>query len=342
MKLRKKRIDNARFIRKPDNPNKNKRSFNHDYTLPSKYMITMFKAPSIPTLSKMEGDFKVSNHHRENYPHFVSLPPGEAIEEAIKEWQTKYDEIIVDEYAIMPDHVNLCVRVIAELEVGLSRAVSYLMGRCSRIYHDRQYGKDDADSPFVSMFKSGFNDSIAYTLEQYGNQMQYVRENPRRLLIKRHYRDFYLTTWILTINNKTYMAKGNIFILKNPGLVQVRFSRKYSEEFWKEEQARYFKCLRNGGAVISPYIHPKEKEIREMAIKNGNDCIRICENGFSERFAPSKREFELMQTGKLLLIAPPEYENRKQEMKYVMAMELNAMAAEIANAPYSSMNFRRK
>ncbi len=72
--------------------------------------------------------------------------------------------------------------------------------------------------------------------------------------------------------------------------------------------------------------------MRKYALANGGGVIRICENGFSERFAPHKEEFEQMATGSLLLIALLEHNTRKEAMSYAKAQRMNHAAEKLAAA----------
>lgn len=158
--------------------------------------------------------------------------------------------------------------------------------------------------------------------------------------MKRAFPDLYRTRWVIISGEIQMMAIGNIYLLKNPHLHVVRFSRKFSDEQKAANYKAWERCIENGGALISPFIHPYEKDMRDKGIECGGNIIRICENGFSERFAPSKSEFELMGTRRLLLIAPMEYESQKIDMKYSYAQKLNSIAEHFASHP-SDMHIRK-
>ena len=215
-------------------------------------MLTILKNPDLPPFSQIIGDPKSIADIQ-----ILLSPVGEAIQKAIEEWIPLYP-IYVPTHIIMPDHIHICVDVIATLDKGLSRAVSRLMGKCSSIYH---HSLPDRLRPekMTPLFTTGFNDKIAYT-----------------------------------------------------------------EERWKRE-------LFNGGIPISPFIHPHEKELKNLAIQEGYSFIRICTHGFAERAEPTGIEFELMSEGRLLLIGQPEYSTRKEDLRYSFAQNLNDLAKEIAD-----------
>ncbi len=88
--------------------------------------------------------------------------------------------------------------------------------------------------------------------------------------------------------------------------------------------------MRGMGVLVSPFINPKEKEIRDEGIKRGTGIIRIVENGFPERYKPQGKEFALCSEGRLLLIAPAEYNSRKQKLRREVCLEMNSLAEFIA------------
>lgn len=89
-----------------------------------------------------------------------------------------------------------------------------------------------------------------------------------------------------------------------------------------------------------PFIHPEEKAIRGEAIAQGAGIIRICDNGFSDRFAPQGLEFDLAGTSRLLLITPGPHDTRRQTLTYRTAQALNTIALTLATLPLSTARFR--
>lgn len=86
----------------------------------------------------------------------------------------------------------------------------------------------------------------------------------------------------------------------------------------------------NGGVLVSPFISPAEKRIRDQALAVGGSLIILRAEGFPERFKPSGYEFELCDSGSLLLLAPWPYSSRKNTITRSQALSLNAMAEQIA------------
>lgn len=317
------------YFTAPKHPNYLRRARHHGYRRPSRYMITITKAAGTPALALVAGNPHVIAPTDPDAPHTIPTPAGEAIAHALTHWLERYTQIRLGAYIIMPDHLHLCIDVQHTLPHGLSRAIAALMGMTTRTWHDSLPTRDCPDPP-LPFFSKGFNDRIAYTPERWERMNRYVADNPRRLLIKRLNPDLYLTQWEITTGTATYTASGNIMLLRNPDIEVVRFSRRFSAEEFQRYLAQWHRCVENGGVLISPFIHPQEKASKDHALANGGAIIKICDNGFSERHAPRGQEFELMATGRLLLIARTEHNTRAEKLTYGKAQGLNAIARQIA------------
>lgn len=314
------------FLRRPDHPNYNRRARHHDYRRPARYLITTLKNPAIPPFATIEGDPHLTAG--ENAPHPVITRTGWFIMEAMRLWQEKYPQIEISEFVIMPDHIHLCLNVTDYLLNGLSIAMSGLKGKTSSLRHNALPERFRMEN-MVPVFEKGFNDRIAYNDEQWDRQKNYIKDNPRRYLIKKLFPDYMYRLWKIRIGDSEFMAKGNILLLKEPALFVVKHHRKWTDQESEAYQAASKLKIENGEIPVSPYIHPKEKALRDYAIEDGGCYIRICENGFADRQSASGFEFDLMATGRLLLIAPIEHVTQKRDMKYSYAQELNNIAAKL-------------
>lgn len=317
------------YHKNPLHPNYLRRAIHHDYKRPAKYLITLSKNTTTPSLSYVTGDPYITDRSHPGYPDVTLTDAGKSIEQVIGSWPEKYPQIEITDYIIMPDHVHLCLKTNKYIKSGLSRLMANFMGTVSRTYHNTSNSNVSDVIPF---FARGFNDRIAYDTEQWEYMIRYVKDNPRRLLIKRQHPDLYFKNWIITFEDGLQlMARGNIFLLHNPCIQNVRFSRRYTSEQFESHREEWLKCIDNEGVIVSPFIHPNEREIRDIALDRGGSIIRICENGFQERFMPHGIEFDYMGTNRLLLVAPMEHNTRKENMTYRRAQQLNWIAAKIAD-----------
>ncbi|MDE6812043.1 MAG: hypothetical protein K2J15_06795 [Muribaculaceae bacterium] len=317
--------DGNPFYRNPEHPHFNRRALRHDYNRPARYLITILKNPEIPPFSCIHADSLTDTTISIN----LSVT-GRNIPQSISLWEKKYPSCRIAEYIIMPDHLHLGIEVHSYLPNGLSRAIANLKGMISVGYHESLASENKLEK-LIPLFVKGYNDRIAYDAEQWQSQLHYIKDNPRRYLLKRTFPDYLQRRWLLTIDSNRSILLGNIFLLRQPFLLPVKFSRKYSPEEATATIRQWQTNLRNGGIPISPFIHPREKELRNYAAENGYSYIRVCTNGFSERQSPSGKEFEMMAQGRLLLIGREKFNSRKVDLIYSYAQSLNQLAARIAS-----------
>lgn len=244
------------FEREPGHPHRKRRAMTHDYRREAKYLVTITKNPAIPKFSKVIVKSRVADG--EDAPSVEILPGCEYVEEALSIWEYKFRQIFVAEYVIMPDHIHLCLDVRSYLSEGLSRAMAQLMGKISKCRHGYLYG-DEQSEPIQPVFEKGFNDSIARTSQQWESQKAYVRDNPRRYLLKKENSDYLLARWLITIGDHCYTAKGNIFLLKRPHLFPVKHHRRWSMSESDSYQKNCRLMIDNESTPVSPYIHPRRK-----------------------------------------------------------------------------------
>ena len=83
--------------------------------------------------------------------------------------------------------------------------------------------------------------------------------------------------------------------------------------------------------MVSPFIHPREKELLIEGITKGWKIIRIVEDAITERRHPSKTMHAYCATGNLLLVAlrHPGETGDKCEIRRSIFMKMNALAEKI-------------
>ncbi len=150
--------------------------------------------------------------------------------------------------------------------------------------------------------RKGINDKIVFNRERLLTLFAYVVDNPRRLLLKRHYPDLFRRNLHLKINGDVVDCVGNLFLLRKP-MLQVHVRR-----VWDEATVRQYCCgcvdlVGQGVLLISPFIHPAEREIRRLALERGGSIVQIVDRSFGERFKPSGQLMDICAAGRLLLVS---------------------------------------
>lgn len=257
---------------------------------------------------------------------------GDIIVIKLGEMCKKYYELSTYDYIIMPDHIHFILNVSADIDYHIGKAIGDFKRACTKRY--KEFQKIDAKD--FSLFEDGYHDRILSGRDQLKTMKRYVRDNPRRLHIKRTRPDLFTTGLTIKINGEEFDAFGNIFLLRNPEIEAVKVSSKFSEEELRLLDRRWIRTIEEGGVLVSPFISPKEKIYRDLAIENGANVIILLENGFGERFKPSGQYFDLCAEGRLLLIAPKEHTNRRETITRGQALRMNDLAVAVASGNFTA------
>lgn len=181
------------------------------------------------------------------------------------------------------------------------------------------------------LFAKGFNDQILLREGQLERWLNYLKDNPRRLLMKRENPELFRVQRGLVFSGLSFSAIGNRFLLERPLKIQVQCSRSISDE---DLQAKLHDCLRaarQGAVLVSPAISKGEKAIMRAAFEEGLPLIYLQENGFTDLAKPGGARMDACARGQLLILAPWEHHNEKMTIKRGQCLELNEMARVICD-----------
>lgn len=223
--------------------------------------------------------------------------------------------------------MHILVHIKTRLEGHLGKVIGGFMGGCTAAA--RKGGLIPAEN---SLFTEKFHDRIVSRVGQIKCLKNYIEDNPRRLLIRRANPDLFRKYLHLRIGEREYAAYGNIFFLRHFDLFAVRIHRRWSESEFDSYESECFAHIDEGGVAVSPFIHSREKRIRDKAINSGGNLIMIRDQGFEERFSPKGQLFRHCEEGRLLLLAPwPENTVRKSDAGSREFHSMNDMAKEISS-----------
>ena len=156
--------------------------------------------------------------------------------------------------------------------------------------------------------------------------LDYLHDNPRRLLMKREHPDLFRVQRGLMVAGQQFSAIGNRFLLERPVRLQVRCSRSLTEEQIAAETARFLSEARRGAVLVSPSISKGEKTIMRAAFNEGLPLIVLQENGFTDLAKPGGQRMEACASGQLLLLAPWQHHNEQLTIRRSQCLSLNEMA----------------
>ena len=214
------------------------------------------------------------------------------------------------------------------------------------------------------LWAPGFQDSILFRAGQLDAMFNYLRDNPRRLAVKRLYPSLFRVVGALRRplpglgGVGAFAALGNRFLLDRP-LVQVQVSRRdfaYRREpkrggglkivrdaagvpavaaesaaFVAKSEALLARA-RQGAALLSPCVSEGEREIARRAFAEGLPLVVLRNKGFAPLEKPGGRHFDACAAGRLLMLAPAAWPHVPGEKPMTRrdALVLNRLAQCIA------------
>ena len=167
----------------------------------------------------------------------------------------------------------------------------------------QQTGQAKADRKHGLLFEPSYNDKLLLQAGQLKRWNDYLRDNPRRLLMKHEHPDLFRVQRGLTVGNLSFSAIGNQFLLQRPVLLQVQCSRRLTEKEVQERIDYFMRAAAKGAVLVSPSISPGEKVVMRTAFEKGFPVIVLQENGFTNLAKPGGKRMEACAEGRLLILA---------------------------------------
>lgn len=300
-----------------------RRSHSHDYYSQCAYHIILKKADRCPAFSVITGDARIQPGQLGS-ANVEWSPLGRIIADAIHNLPNDFPIIAMYCYCVMPDHVHILLRVKERSNYHLGYYISKLTGRITNKYIE----KTKQQISHTDIFQLNYTDKIIYANRSLDGLFRYIRENPHRLAMRRQYPQFFQRSRSIQIDERQFEAYGNLFLLRNPDKEAVKISRKDTPEAVAEKAARWLDGASHGTVLVSPFISPKEKEIRAKAENQEAAVILITHEAFPERFKPADHDFALCAAGRLLILSlglPA-----KTPLYREICQQMNSLAAEIA------------
>ena len=145
---------------------------------------------------------------------------------------------------------------------------------------------------------------------QLENWKHYLRDNPRRYMMRREFPDLFQRALCVTIDGVRYSAFGNMLLLRQPEKHQVFFHRRTDgvptedTELWQNESRRLMAAAKSGDVLVTPGISECEKRIKKMALEQGLRLIHVQADPIGQYWKPERSRFEACAYGTLLILAP--------------------------------------
>ena len=289
----------------------------HDYHSRRIYMITIVTEERRPLLGTLQDK---DESHPEPWIKYSSI--GDNVLYYWKKIPIKYPEIRLIAIQLMPDHMHGILFVTKEIGIHLGNVIAWFKKECNAVSL-KQSG--------VSLWKSGYNDIILSSKGQLQKMVHYLHDNPRRLWVKRHKKEYFTIKKNITVGDWNVATVGNQFLLDYPLKAVVQCSRSITtDEDIDKEVNKYMSLAQNGAVLVSASISKAEKAVMRAAYEAKCKVIVILENGFSPMWKPGGKQFEACAEGRLLLVAPWNHHNQEKTITREQCLQLNKLAQAIA------------
>ena len=144
----------------------------YDYSLPGAYFITLCTVNRKKIFWSGEGADDIC-------PKNVPLSAiGKIAEQAILQARDHYENMIIDHYCIMPDHIHLILRIKSDIDGRMISAptVSNVVGSMKR-WVSRKIGKP--------IWQKSFYEHTIRNQQDYNEIWEYIENNPLKYMLTR-------------------------------------------------------------------------------------------------------------------------------------------------------------
>lgn len=228
--------------------------------------------------------------------------------------------------SVVPSVVPSAVPSVVSSAVPSAATVSQHIGS-QRVEPDAKRDRSLDDRKHGLLWSIGYTDGILDNEGQLQRWIEYLRDNPRRLLMKRQRPDLFRVQRNLQVGGEVFSAIGNRYLLERPVRLQVMCSRRLTDAEIEEKKTHFLEQARQGAVLVSPSISKGEKAVMRAAFEAGYPLILLQENGFTDLAKPGGKRFDACAEGRMLILAPWEHHNERRTIRRDQCLTLNDMAA---------------
>ena len=251
----------------------------------------------------------------------ISLSPyGAVIKGQIDSTPDHNPQLKILDQVIMPDHVHILIQVMEPIRKHFGDIIQAIKSASTSGIRKLTGSRD------MTVFEEGFHDRIVKNRTQLDTLYRYIRDNPRRLAVRRAHPEFFRRVNRMEIAGRECRVYGNFQLLDCPFREQVVVHRADTDTERAEKRDRWLYTAANGGVLVSPFISPAEKAVRDEADQAGGRFILITNRQMDDRYKPSGRDFELCEAGRMLIISIPDL---NPDLTRPVCLTMNALAEEI-------------
>ena len=190
------------------------------------------------------------------------------------------------------------------------------------------------------LFAHEYHDSLLYGRGQLARMKRYIKENPRRLALRRANRELFRIRQDYAIGHFSCTVLGNIFLAGHPQRQVLQCSRSLTPEQIEERRSECLMQAADGAVFITAAISQGEKVIARSLREHGFPLIILLEQGFPKPesshyhyFKPQGVYFEACAAGRLLLVEPHAEALERPEVA-------QRVIAKTGNIPHTTQRYR--
>ncbi|MBO6168239.1 MAG: hypothetical protein J6P13_07855 [Kiritimatiellae bacterium] len=294
---------------------------------------------------------------------------GQAVLEALDVMPRLYPQVRILARQLMPEHFHFVAYVQAPLPKPFGELVRGFKAGAAKRWRElakngepqncAKNGEPQNCAPrgcsvaghSCPAWSEGFQDTVLLHEGQLAAMIAYVRDNPRRLAMRRANPELFRRIARISLPldggrmTGQFESLGNRFLIERP-LFQVQCSRRFFAYRRIPKRGGGMKIIReaeistaefaairddalvaaeHGAVIISPCISDGEREIACEALERGLPLVTLRNKGFSKLEKPSGRLFEACIEGRLLMLAPAAwpYTTAEKPMTRLDATALN-------------------
>ena len=275
---------------------------------------------------------------------------------------------------VMPDHIHLVIQVLEPLSQSIGAVVRGFKSVCTMVYkqeflscggnatevhsianrqgnaaevHGRasQQGNAAAFMHFARIFANRhsiwqqdaayYHERILHAPGQLNRMINYVKDNPRRLWLKKNNPDLFRLHRRTDVCGLSFTSLGNHFLLDWHDNQTVEMSRNATVEQIQIRLQTAMAAAQNGAVTYTAAISKGEQLIARTLRKQGYPLVVLLSDGFPKEGLPQERfykpggiYFEACSRGQLLLLEPTEQTFLNADIQSAVEETLRRKAAE--------------
>ena len=341
--------DEEKRLWRPVDPMRHHRERGWDYRGRAIYHFTLPVEGRYPLFGTLEGDRAETAHVRLNaFGRRVCQMLGGLAQF----YKGKGYALKVLAQMVMPDHVHLVIQVLEPLPQSIGAVVRGFKSGCTKVYKEEFYcsgenaaeghgganggpgdangghggangGHGDAPLHFARIFAGRgsiwqqdaayYHERILHAPGQLRRMIDYVKDNPRRLWMKRQTPDLFRLRRRTEVGGLSFTSMGNHFLLNCPDGQVVEMSRRATNDQIEERVCSALSAANDGAVTFTAAISKGEQTVARALREEGYPLVVLLNDGFPKEGSPHERYykpggvyFEACSEGRLLLLEPTE------------------------------------